>query len=368
MKWVRMNREVLTAVLAMGIASSVVADDGDGAQPRSREATTPSSAPPILSQDSPTDFAVASADDAGPSAFDVSSGTSGSAVSEFSDAKPGVIPALQTDDAAADPSVESPSPTYGGYSCDVTSAGLMAAGEPVSASAPGLPAPADAQDSGAWDPPQGEFQGGGSIGPVVPARMAEVLPPRAPTGPTSVINAAHTGGALPRTIPGGHRPWYHSGLLALGAVLALIFAVMIVVRRYVPSVRAMSGGALKVISRVHLSPKQSVALVQVGPRLILIGVTPDRLTPLGEISDPREVSDLRSRAGVGVDSATRAHFEEALASEAAQYEAARQEEEEALPVPEASDGPADGTHRVQETLGQLRTLVTQLRSLQQSTK
>lgn len=371
-----MNREVLTAALALGIASAVAAATDTGAPSQSREATTPSSAPPVLFHEDHGEYAVASAEDAGQSAIDVSSGTSVSAGADSSGPTPGTTPVLPAAEITfADQSVdwedhsvdwEPAAPV--GSSLDVTSAGLPPVGESPSAAALSLPEPVQAIEPNRGDAVQDESAVSGPVVPVAPGSTAEVLPPRAPAGKTSGAGVAHATSPLPRSGQGGQRPWYRNGLFALGAVLTLIFVVVAVIKRYVPAVRAMSGGALKVISRVHLSPKQSVALVQVGPRLILIGVTQDRLTPLGEISDPQEVFDLRSRAGVGVESIARSRFEEALESEAAQYEAARHEEEEALPEPEASDGPADGTHRVQETLGQLRTLVTRLRSLQQSAK
>jgi flagellar biosynthetic protein FliO len=366
MMWMKTNREVLTVVLALGIASSAAA--ATGAQSQSQEATTPSSAPPVLFHDDDREFAVASADDAGPSAIDVSSGTSNSAAAPSSNPLPGATPVFPAAEVTfVDQSVDWEPSAPVGSSLDLTSAGLRPTDESASAAAPNVSEPPRAISGTGLDPEHGESPANGAIGPVAAVPTAEVLPPRTQTGSIRTANATQAGAPLPRTIQSGRQPWYRSGFFALGAVLALIFAVVIVVRRYVPSVRAMSGGALKVISRVHLSPKQSVALVQVGPRLILIGVTPDRLTPLGEISDPQEVSDLRTRAGVGADSGLRTRFEEALASEAVQYEAAQQEAEP-LPASEQTNGSPDNTPRVQETLGQLRTLVTQLRSLQQSTK
>ncbi|MCH7814685.1 MAG: flagellar biosynthetic protein FliO [Planctomycetes bacterium] len=90
-------------------------------------------------------------------------------------------------------------------------------------------------------------------------------------------------------------PWYRSGLMSLVVVLGLIGAVAVVVRRLVPSVRNMSSGAIEIIGRHTLAPKQSIALVRVGRRLLLVGITAEQINRLCEIDDAAEVSDLLGR-------------------------------------------------------------------------
>lgn len=182
-----------------------------------------------------------------------------------------------------------------------------------------------------------------------------------PTIPAPKRKKASGSGFGGKTIPAARSdtPWYRNGLFALGAVLAVIFGIVLLLRRYVPSARAMSGGPLKVVGRIHLSPKQSVALLQVGRRHVLVGITPDRLTNLGHIADPDESFSLRARTANKEHAEKDTRFDEALESEAAEYV-----ELEVQPdfMPPAKVG------RLQETMAELRSLLTRLRLLQEQGK
>jgi flagellar protein FliO/FliZ len=83
---------------------------------------------------------------------------------------------------------------------------------------------------------------------------------------------------------------------ALGAVIALIFAVRWAGRRFLGmnSVRNGGGGAVRVLSKTVLSPKQQLMLVQVGKRIVLVANTGVQMNALCEISDPEEVTALVS--------------------------------------------------------------------------
>jgi flagellar biosynthetic protein FliO len=156
-------------------------------------------------------------------------------------------------------------------------------------------------------------------------------------------------------------PWYRSGLFALAAVLGAIFLIVALMRRFVPAVRATSDGPLKLVGRMHLAPKQSVALLRVGGRLVLVGVTPTRLTNLGLIGEPDEAFAVQAGAmgqeSPGHDPA----FEKALQAEAARYEQA----EEPVDLCRPPDRPAaEPTGQVQETVTQLRGLLARLREIQ----
>lgn len=85
-------------------------------------------------------------------------------------------------------------------------------------------------------------------------------------------------------------------LLGSGAVLALMAVAFALLRRFLRGSRFMAGGgAINVLARKPLGPKQEMFLVEVGPRVILVGSTRDRLSSLGEITDPAEVASLRAR-------------------------------------------------------------------------
>lgn len=86
--------------------------------------------------------------------------------------------------------------------------------------------------------------------------------------------------------------------LALLLVCAMIVVGAYLFRRFVPGAQTATSGtssALQVMNRAFLSPKQSVALVRVGRRVLVVGVTADAITQLSDIQDPDEVAELVSR-------------------------------------------------------------------------
>jgi flagellar biogenesis protein FliO len=82
-------------------------------------------------------------------------------------------------------------------------------------------------------------------------------------------------------------------LLPLLAVLAVIFIATMVARRWLPGVRQMTGGGvIHILTRRYLSSKQSLCLVRLGQRVVLLGVTPERITALANIDDSQEVASM----------------------------------------------------------------------------
>lgn len=60
--------------------------------------------------------------------------------------------------------------------------------------------------------------------------------------------------------------------------------------------RPRQADVLEVLARTAITPKLGVCLVRVGPRMVLLGVAPDRLTPLDVVHDPELTAVL---AGAG---------------------------------------------------------------------
>lgn len=60
--------------------------------------------------------------------------------------------------------------------------------------------------------------------------------------------------------------------------------------------RPRAPAALQLISRCALSPRQSVCLLRVGPRMVLVGLSPDRMTALDVITDADAVARLAADA------------------------------------------------------------------------
>ncbi len=81
-----------------------------------------------------------------------------------------------------------------------------------------------------------------------------------------------------------HAPWYTNGFLSLAVVIVLIGLIAWVVKRLAPRTR-LGGSAVRILGRTYLSPKQSLALVRVGNRVALIGITPDHISHVMALDD-----------------------------------------------------------------------------------
>lgn len=80
------------------------------------------------------------------------------------------------------------------------------------------------------------------------------------------------------------------------ALLSLIFiGGMWLMRKMVPGSRKLFGSRLvNVLGRTHLSSKHAVYLLKVGDKVLVVGVAGDRIQPLSEVTDPREVARMTS--------------------------------------------------------------------------
>jgi len=144
--------------------------------------------------------------------------------------------------------------------------------------------------------------------------------------------------------------WYRSPYVALGAVLALIMGLVWLARRYVPSARPLAPDVLNVVGRTAVSAKQFAVLLQVGRRLVLVGVTPDSMRALAQIAEPEEVAGVLASVGRGGVA-----FDDALAKEVAEYDG--------IDDPEAGEPQAED-EVLQATRGQLQSLLSKLRDMQ----
>ena len=124
------------------------------------------------------------------------------------------------------------------------------------------------------------------------------------------------------------------------------------VRRWKPSIRAGHGGVLRVVARSALAPRHSAVLVQVGRRLLLLGISADRMATLCEVTDPDEVLELLARGGE--DKSKREAFDGWLTHESASYR----------PSDEAREYVVEPSTRGSETPPPVARLLTRLRSLQ----
>ena len=86
-------------------------------------------------------------------------------------------------------------------------------------------------------------------------------------------------------------------IIALAAVIALIFLLKAGARRIFPATATHRGAsAVKIIGRTTIAPRQHLLILQFGKRLLLVGDSAGRLNPLCEVSDPEEVTAVLTQA------------------------------------------------------------------------
>jgi flagellar protein FliO/FliZ len=91
------------------------------------------------------------------------------------------------------------------------------------------------------------------------------------------------------SIPLLANPW-----VALATVLVLILGVFWLLKRISPGGKMLFGSlpVLQVLGRTHLSSKQTLVMIKVDNKLLLLGMTDHQITPLLTIDSPEEVSHL----------------------------------------------------------------------------
>lgn len=145
---------------------------------------------------------------------------------------------------------------------------------------------------------------------------------------------------------------FGGGLVPLAIVLFSILAGAWFIRRFLTKGRLGSSAAIKVLSRTCLSSKQSLVLVKIGKRVLLVGITPDHISPLADIDDPIEVDLLT--AGAADSGAQREPFDGVLRDESAPY----------APVDDLEESAARPHVRtVRKTRNDVRELLGKVRAL-----
>jgi len=83
-------------------------------------------------------------------------------------------------------------------------------------------------------------------------------------------------------------------LIALAVVIAGIYLLLRVLRRFFPKL-AVAGGAgapVKPLARFHLAPRQTLHLVRCGSRLLLLGATSASINHITTIEDKDEIEGI----------------------------------------------------------------------------
>jgi len=112
------------------------------------------------------------------------------------------------------------------------------------------------------------------------------------------------------------------GLWPLAVVLALICGGAVVARRaFAKRGLTGSGDLIRVMSRHYLSPKQSICLIRIGSRVLAVGVTPDRISPLCQIDDGVGASRLVGAAESGRADSMSGRFQAFLSGASSEFDA-----------------------------------------------
>lgn len=86
-------------------------------------------------------------------------------------------------------------------------------------------------------------------------------------------------------------PW--KTLLSLLIVLALIVGATYLFKRFSLNARRSSmPTGVEILARSNMNPKQSLCLVQLGNRLVLLGQSPNHISSLQTIDDPDEIAQI----------------------------------------------------------------------------
>jgi flagellar protein FliO/FliZ len=99
----------------------------------------------------------------------------------------------------------------------------------------------------------------------------------------------------------------------LAVVVALILVAAWAAKRWLPGMRRDGKrGPMQVLATTYLSPKQSLALVRCGRRVILIGVTPEHISSLAVMDETNDLPDLIHAPDRGDGERLSGQFNEAL--------------------------------------------------------
>ena len=122
-------------------------------------------------------------------------------------------------------------------------------------------------------------------------------------------------------------------VLALAVVLAAIFVSHQVWKRAgMPGAPGRGSGALQVVSRLNVAPRQQVLLIRVGRRLVLVGNSGTQMNPLCEIDDAEEAALLLGQTAVEREGSVSSSFNAVLGGEEKEFDEQLRPEQSAAQV------------------------------------
>jgi flagellar biogenesis protein FliO len=120
-----------------------------------------------------------------------------------------------------------------------------------------------------------------------------------------------------------------------------------------------STAAVQVLSRGYLTNKHQMVLVRFGGRILLLGVGPQNLNLLSEVSEPAEVSEVLARLEGGKSGSISQEFQQSIDSAVQEYDRTGHV---AGPMVEGSPD-STGASRVSPLRQELRSLLAKMQSL-----
>jgi len=172
--------------------------------------------------------------------------------------------------------------------------------------------------------------------PPAQAAPAEEPPAEPEPAPAPALGLPQTGISIPAQEPprvsrpledhGEAGPSVGGFVVGSFAVVGLLGAALLLLRRFGKNSRFLgNGGAIKILARKPLGPKQEVFLLEVGARVFMVGSTREHLSMLGEFSGPDEVARLRAELPQRKDDSHRVEFRDSLREGLREEEAPREE-------------------------------------------
>ena len=115
--------------------------------------------------------------------------------------------------------------------------------------------------------------------------------------PSDTGRAVPNGATAPRTSSNQSGVWdFSKAVLSLICVIAVVLGMAWLWKMFLNGTRGQkSPGAIQVLSKTNISPRQSVMLMQVGRRLLVVGTGGTDMNTLCQIENPDEVSEMLAK-------------------------------------------------------------------------
>jgi flagellar protein FliO/FliZ len=179
---------------------------------------------------------------------------------------------------------------------------------------------------------------------------------QAAAAPTTQADASEFGASRELDIP--------RVAAALAIVLGLILAMRWAGRKFFPSAGVpRSGGAMKVLSRLVISPKQQLLMIQVGRRIVVIGDSSGQMSAVSEIADPDEVGSLVAQLAEEKSQHSFKGFGAMFNRAGNSFDEKNEQDEIEAPSPPSTDSPSVDRAAEQDARGEINELADKVRLL-----